>query len=88
MANPDFSPQAVEAMLKMASAKLGMSPEQLKSTIQDPKNADALLSGLEKKTGQNVKSAARNPQSFDELLASNPKLKKLLAELLGEGKNG
>lgn len=81
--NKQFTPEKIDAMLKTASAKLGMSPEQLKATITDPKKAGSLLASL---TGK--KPAANNQQAIEELLNSNPKAKKLLNELLGEKDHG
>lgn len=76
--NSNLSPETLNAMLKMAGSKLGMSPEQLKSTLTDPKKADALLCQLGLK-----KPAQDNRQSIEELLNQNPRAKKMLNDLLG-----
>ncbi|MDR3552271.1 MAG: hypothetical protein P4L75_04020 [Clostridia bacterium] len=84
----DFSPEAVNAMLKMASSKLGMTPEQLKATLTDPKKANELLDSVNKKSGSHIKPSANNERTLEDLLNSNPQAKKLISELLGEKKDG
>ena len=83
-----ISPEAINEMLKLASKKLGMTPEQLKSTISDPQKANILLQKLDKNNNGKVKSAVNDPKALEDLINSNPKAKKLLNDLLGDKKDG
>lgn len=85
--NGNISPDALEAMLKLASKKLGTTPEQLKSTLSDPQKADRLISELDKKQGGKIKSTLNNTKSMDQLM-NNPNVKKMLNDLMGDKKNG
>lgn len=81
-----FSPEMINAMLKMAGQKLGMTPEELKAAVSDPKKADELLSSLNKNNGGKVKDAMTSPSALEDLLNSNPKAKKMLENLMGDKK--
>jgi hypothetical protein len=79
----NISPEMINTMLKMAGQKLGMTPEQLRATISDPKKADELLSSLNKNSGGKAKDAMGSTSALEELLNSNPKAKKMLEGLMG-----
>lgn len=82
--NPQgLSPETLNAMLKMASSKLGMTPEQLKSAVSDPERADSLLSAIDKSSGGKVSSTISGTGSLEEFLRKNPRAKKLMEELTG-----
>ena len=83
-----ISPDSLSAMLKMASKKLGISPEQLKSTLNDPKKANALLDSLDKKNNGALKSAMSDPKTLQKMVENNPAARKLFNELMGEKDNG
>ena len=78
----DISPEKLNAMLKMASGKLGMTTDQLKSVLSDKKSTEKLL-GKIGGTGK-LKSALESPDNLEKLLNENPKAKKMLGELLGD----
>jgi hypothetical protein len=79
----NLSPEILNAMLKMAGQKLGMTTEQLRATISDPKKADELLSSLNKNSGGKAKEAMGSTSAIEDLLKSNPKAKKMLENLMG-----
>jgi len=79
----NISPDMINTMLKIAGQKLGMTPEQLKATISDPKKADELLSSLNKSSGGKAKEAMNSSAALEDLLNSNPKAKKMLEDLMG-----
>jgi len=79
----NISPELINTMLKMAGQKLGMTPEQLKATISDPKKTEELLSSLDKNSGGKAKEAMNSSSALEELLNSNPKAKKMLEDLMG-----
>lgn len=78
-----LSPETLNAMLKLASSKLGMTPEQLKTAVSDPKSADSLLSAIDKSSGGKVRSSMSGAGSLEEFLRKNPQAKKLMDELTG-----
>ena len=90
MSNNNFSgnitPDKLNAILKMASGKLGMSSEQLKSVLSDKKATENLMNNIGG-TDQ-LKNVLDNPQNLEKFLNANPKAKKLLNELLGDHHNG
>ncbi|HEX3026107.1 MAG TPA: hypothetical protein VHR42_02615 [Clostridia bacterium] len=87
MPNNDFngklSQDKLNAMLKMAGQKLGMSPQQLQSVLSDRKQSEQLISKLCGQDDSQIKSAAKDPKSLEEYLKKNPRAKKMLEDLLG-----
>ncbi len=57
----------IEQMLKIAAAKLNMSPEQLKSAASSG-DVNSILSKLDKKSAQKVQSVMSDKKVTDELL--------------------
>lgn len=84
----DFQPEAVNAMLKAASAKLGMSPAQLRAMLSDPKKSNELLNSVCGKGGGQAKKALSSEKALENFLNKNPQAKKLLGELMGEKRDG
>lgn len=87
-ANKGLDPETLDKMIKIASKKLGMTPEKLKSAVNDPKQAENLLSSLGKNPSKSARagvdpSALNSPAALEKLINSNPKAKKLLEELMG-----
>jgi hypothetical protein len=79
--NPNISPEQINAMMKLASGKLGMSPEQLKAVLSDKKSTEDLMNKIG--AGNQYKSAVNNPSSFEQMINNNPQAKKLLGDLFG-----
>lgn len=87
-ANKGLDPQTLDKMIKIASKKLGMTPEKLKSAVSDPKQAENLLSSLGKSPSDHAQTgvdpgAFSSPAALEKLINSNPKAKKMLEELMG-----
>ena len=82
----NISQEKMNAMLKLASSKLGMSPDQLKNVLSDKNATNQLLSQLGAKN--KVDSTIKNPENLEKLLNDNPKAKKMLSDLFGGNKNG
>ena len=80
----DISNEKINAMLKMASGKLGMSPDQLKGVLSDKKATDELLNKLGGKS--KFKSALESPEALEKMLNDNPKAKKMMSDLMGDKK--
>ena len=83
-----FSQSNMQELLKIASKKLGMTPEQLHQTIADPQKAEELITRIGGPKSEQYKSAMKSSSSIEQLPNSNPKAKKLLEELLGDKNNG
>lgn len=82
----NISPDKIEAMLRMASNKLGMSPDQLKGVLSDKKATSDLLDQLGAKS--KVEAVEKDPEALKKLINNNPKAKKMLEDLMGDKKNG
>jgi hypothetical protein len=82
----DISQEKLNAMFKMASSKLGMSTDQLKTVLSDKKSTEELLGKIGGKG--KLQSALDNPQSLEKLINENPAAKKLLGQLLEDQKHG
>lgn len=87
--NKGLDPQTLDKMIKLASKKLGMTPETLKSAVSDPKKAENLLSSLGKNPDKTTRTGVdpgtlKSPAALEKLINNNPKAKKLLMELMGE----
>lgn len=57
----------IEQLMKLAAAKLNMSPEQLK-TAASSGDVNSILSNLDQKSAEKVKSVMNNKQITDELI--------------------
>lgn len=82
MDNGKLSPEAMNALIKMASGQLGMTPQQLKEMMSKPDASDQILSKLGSQKGSQVKSAMNDKQALEKMLNSNPMAKKMIEELL------
>ncbi len=76
--------EQIEAMIRLASGKLHMTPEQLHGILSDPGQTDALLSRIGGKTAYD--SAVKDPGAVEKLLRENPQARKLIESLLNGGK--
>jgi predicted component of type VI protein secretion system len=80
----DISPEKLNTLMKMASSKLGMTTDQLKTVLSDKKATDELLGKIGGKGKFN--STVQNPENLEKIINENPKMKKLLSELM-EGRD-
>ncbi len=71
------TPDQVQALLTYASARLGMTPEQLQKTVQSGN-----LQSLSDKVGPNLSALAGDRETWEHLLRS-PAAQTLLQQLLG-----
>ncbi|MFT8888795.1 MAG: hypothetical protein ABF449_01210 [Ethanoligenens sp.] len=87
MANENGKPtqQDIDRLLQIASKKLGISPDKLKTTLSDSKTAQELLNRV---GGEKAKQALNNPQVLQDMLKNNPQAKRFYDDLTGGGKNG
>lgn len=76
----DLSPEKLNAMLKMASSKLGMSPDQLKNVLNDKNKTNELLNKIGGQSSFN--QAMKNPESLEKMINENPQAKKILGDLM------
>ena len=82
----NIPPEKMEAMLKMASNRLGMTPDQLKGVLSDKNATNELLSKLGVKS--KVEAVEKDPEALKKMISNNPKAKKMFDDLTGEKKNG
>ncbi|HKM31984.1 MAG TPA: hypothetical protein VJX95_00290 [Oscillospiraceae bacterium] len=75
--------QALEALLYVASQKLGVSPDALKSSVESG-NLDALAGNEASPEVDKLRSVMQDPEKAAEMLSS-PQAKLLMA-LLNKGK--
>lgn len=87
MANQNGKPtkEDIERLLQIASKKLGITPEKLKTTLSDKKATQDLLGHL---GGEKAKQAVQDPQALQDLLKNNPQARKFYDDMTGGGKNG
>ncbi len=78
MGNTQLTPQQLEALLKFASSKLGISQEQLARTVQSG-NLDELGLSPDSTRKLNGMMGGNDPQS----LLQSPQVQALLSQLLG-----
>lgn len=78
--NKKPSPEELARLLKLASQKLGVTPEKLKSTLSD---AHATSELLERLGGQKAKQALNDPRALQDLLKQNPQAQKFYDDLTG-----
>lgn len=78
--------EQIEAMIRLASGKLKMSPEQLRQILSNPGQTDALLSQIGGKTAYD--SAMKDPGAVEKMLRNNPQVRKIIEGLTGSGPKG
>ena len=83
----DIPQQKLDDLLKVASKKLGMDPDKIKSQINDPNAVSDAMSKTKGISNSQLKSVLNDPKTLEGILNS-PKGRKLIEELLGGGKNG
>lgn len=81
----NISEDQLNAALKMASAKLGVTPEQLKKMLSDQKSAEELMNSIG--AGNAYRSARINPEQIEAMLRNNPKARQLISELMEKKKD-
>ncbi len=74
-----------DELLKMASQRLGTTPENLEKTAG--KNGEKLLSKLSEEDRKKVSEVLSNKELTSKIL-STPKAKELLKQLFGDKKDG
>lgn len=87
MANGNGKPskEDIERLLQIASKKLGITPEKLKTTLSDKKAAQDLLNRV---GGEKAKKALTDPQILQDMLKKNPEAKRFYNDLTGGSQNG
>lgn len=76
----------LDALLKTAGKKLGVSPDALRAALTDPKKAEEMLSTIDKRTGGKLN--VKDPSALENMIRNNPKAKKLFDDLTRGGRNG
>ena len=71
-----FSKMQTDAMLKMASHKLGKSPDEVKTALEKG-DVSALTGTLNQSDRQKVNAVLSDPEAINKIL-SDPKVKELL----------
>lgn len=79
-----ITPEQLQALLKYASGRLGMTPEQLASTVQNG-GLSALSDRAGAQNAQKITELARDPARLQQLIGS-PEVQAFLSKLTG-GKN-
>lgn len=74
-----YSNNQLDALLKTAGKKLGISPDALRQALTDPKKAEEMLSAIDKRTGGKIN--VKDPNSLENMIKNNPKAKKLFDDL-------
>ena len=74
-----LNPQALNALLGMASKKLGTTPEQLQKQLQDGTFEQA-LNGMPNKDAEKLKQALSDPKTAEKILSS-PQAKAIYEKL-------
>lgn len=80
------SENKLDALLKTAGEKLGISPEALRAALNDPQKAEQIISGINKKAGDGINS--ESTRSLENMINKNPKARKLYDDIMRGGKNG
>jgi hypothetical protein len=81
----DLSQNKLQELLKLASKKLGTSPEELQRKLE--KNPSDLLKNLNPQQMSKVKQLLKDPEKAKQMAAQSPQLKQMLDKAL-ENKNG
>lgn len=82
----NISKEQLNAILETAGKKLGISPDQLRAAMSDPKKAESLLNKIDKHNGG--KFNTQDPAALEKIVRNNPKAKKMLDELSRGDRNG
>ena len=82
--SPHIRNEQIEAMIRQASGKLKMSPEQLRSILSDPGQTDALLGRIGGKAAYD--SAVKDPGAVEKMIRENPQMRKIIEGLTKDGK--
>ncbi len=70
---------SMEKMIELASKKLGISPEKLKSSLEQG-NVDDMLSNMRKEDSEKLKKIIQDPSAKEKLLNS-PEAEKIMKKL-------
>jgi lambda repressor-like predicted transcriptional regulator len=81
----DIPPQKLDELLKVASKKLGMDPEKIKSELNNDTTSAELMKKAKGVSSSQLKAVLNDPKTLEGILSS-PKGRKLIEELLGGGK--
>jgi hypothetical protein len=82
----NISDEQLNAMLQTASKKLGISANQLRAALSDPKLAESVLGQMDKKSGGTFNLS--DTQALEKLIRSNPKAKKMFDDITRGNGNG
>ena len=69
----------MEKMIQLASSKLGVSPEKLKSTLESG-NVEDMLGSMRKEDADKLKKLIKDPTARDKLLSS-PEAAKIIKKM-------
>ena len=70
---------SMEKMIQLASSKLGVSPEKLKSTLESG-NMEDMLGSMRKEDADKLKKLMNSPSARDKLLSS-PEAAKIIKKM-------
>ena len=70
---------SMEKMIQLASSKLGVSPEKLKSTLESG-NVEDMLGSMRKEDADKLKKLIKDPSARDKLLSS-PEAAKIIKKM-------
>lgn len=70
---------SMEKMIQLASSKLGVSPEKLKSTLESG-NVEDMLGSMRKEDADKLKKLMNSPSARDKLLNS-PEAAKIIKKM-------
>lgn len=77
----NLSPDKMDALLKIASQKLGKNPDDLKNQLEQG-NLNNVIGGLDPKLQSQITSIANNPKAIEAML-QNPGVASMLSGLMG-----
>ncbi|MCH5201367.1 MAG: hypothetical protein J1F60_10450 [Oscillospiraceae bacterium] len=70
---------SMEKMIQLASSKLGVSPEKLKSTLESG-NVEDMLGSMRREDADKLKKLMKDPSARDKLLKS-PEAAKIIKKM-------
>lgn len=82
MERKNMNPQQVDQLLQVASKKLGVPPEQLRSELESGKY-DKVLKNMSQKDSAMLQKVMQNPKMMEKLISS-PQAKALYQKLSGK----
>lgn len=82
----NISNEQLNAMIKTAAKKLGVSSDQLRAALSNPQKAESVLSQIDKKSGGKFNTSDKS--SLERMIMNNPKAKKMFDDLTRGNKNG